>query len=115
MSPEGIAGMAVATGAVLGWLTRYLQAPKVESRVAPNGTGEWRGRIESLLEQQQQLQRDQMHENSELRRVAERNTLMLERTGEALDGVARLLQGADKAIGRSEQMAREVHELWGRE
>lgn len=106
----GIGGGALSVGlgllAKLGSGAFALMRESLRPPIANpgNGVGEWRGRMEMLLEQQQVLSREQMQEGAEVRRIVERNT-------EVLGQVAKLLHGVDTAIARSAVTAKQMDEV----
>jgi hypothetical protein len=61
-----------------------------------NGTGEWRGRVEQILDHVVKVQDRSNMELSELRRATDRMTTVAEGTSAALERVANLLDAHDR-------------------
>lgn len=91
----GVAGGFTLTG--LGVAGKYLVMPLLSMKHAVagggNGTGEWRGRIETLIENSQKLAERGMDETAEMRRVVDRSADILSRVDITLQDVKRVLCG----------------------
>lgn len=123
----GIIGAADAAGAGAlmagaGVLVRLVGATwKVVNSVkgGDNGGGEWRGRVEQILDTVVKVQDHSVAELAELRRGSDRLTECIQGNGEMLERVANLLDAHDRrtaeAAAMVPAMARQVDALHQRE
>lgn len=75
-----------------------------------NGTGEWRGRVEQILDTVVKVQDHSIAELAELRRASDRMTGAVQGTGEMLERVAKLLDAHDRRTADAMPLMRRTAE-----
>lgn len=114
-------GLAAAgIGALLKWGAAALVTLRspANSR-GENGSGQWRGRVEQILETVIKVQDRSVSELAELRRGTDRMATVVESVGQTLGRVATMLDEHDRrtepAAARVIEMADQVDALYRRE